>query len=158
MEVILKLWVYDRPGVLDRIAGLIRRKGWNIDSLTAGDIEQGVSQINMSLTGQAVEARVLCEHLEELDFLRSWEECTPETHVIWEMLLFSVPREHQSVARQEGMRIIREVNGIIFAEFTGTPEQVSDLLQTQKDCMMSCSRSGPLVLANNPVEDSGYEK
>lgn len=153
MEVMLKLWVYDRPGVLDRIAGLIRRKGWNISSLTAGDIEEGISQINIALKGQLVDARALCEHLAELDFLRVWEECTPETHVVCEMLLFSVPLGEAALARQPGMRILRETGNFLFVEFTGTPAQVNELLRTEKHRMASCSRSGPLALSNDPKED-----
>lgn len=154
MEVTLKLWVYDRPGVLDRIAGLIRRKGWNISSLTAGDIAEGVSQINIALKGQLLDAKALCDHLAELDFLRAWEECSPETHVICEMLLFSIPERERELAQRPGMRILREGDGIVFVEFTGTPAQVNELMQTEKARMSSCSRSGPLALSNDPKEET----
>lgn len=152
MEVILKLWVYDRPGVLDRIAGLVRRKGWNINSLTAGDIEEGVSQINMALTGQMVEARVLCEHLAELDFLRSWEECAPDTHVMCEMLVFSVPEAEKALTQGEEIRVVGEHKGNLFAEYTATPGEINQFLQANRHRMTSCSRSGPLVLAIDPRE------
>jgi len=40
--------VADRPGVLNRIASLVRRRGYNIDSLTVGHTDAaGISRMTL---------------------------------------------------------------------------------------------------------------
>lgn len=155
MDTILKIWAYDRPGVLDRIAGLIRRQGWNVSSMTAGDVEEGLSQIHLSLSGKNVDAEKLGEHLDELDGVRRWEECLPQTHVIREMAMFSVRKDRPVLPEMDGLRIVDKQCGLLFAEYTGSPHEVSELLRQVHGQTVSCVRTGPLVLSaqENPPEE-----
>lgn len=159
MEVILKIWAQDRPGVLDRIAGLIRRQGWNVGSMTAGDVEEGLSQIHLLLSGKNVDTAKLGEHLDELEGVRQWEECLPETHVIREMVMFSVRKDHPALPEVKALRIVEKRDGLLFVEFTGKPEEVDALLGLVRGQTVSCVRTGPLVLSarNAHKEESRYE-
>ena len=48
MSRILSVWVDNKPGVLARIAGLIARRGFNIESLAVSITEEGVrSRVTM---------------------------------------------------------------------------------------------------------------
>lgn len=71
MERVYSILVDNRPGVLDRVVGLIRRYGWNILSLVAADADdQGHSVITMAVSC-ASEIRMPDSKLEELDFVLS---------------------------------------------------------------------------------------
>lgn len=146
-EVVLKILAYDRPGALDRIAGLIRRKGWNIDSLTAGDVGGGLTQICISMHGPAVDAESLGEHFSELDIIQSWQECRRDTYTIREMVLFCVEKSGGCIADIDGARVVVRRNGMLYAEYTGTPDEVDELLHAMRGRMISCVRSGPLVIS-----------
>ncbi len=144
MEVILKLLVYDRPGVLDRVAGIIRRKAWNIGSITAGAVSAGKSQISLSLaSADPGEIRELCEYLAELDFLLSWEQCAPETHLLRELLVFAAAAaDAGELARRNGIKLLRTEGEIAFLEYVAMPAQVSAMMRELGGKMLSCSRSG----------------
>jgi acetolactate synthase-1/3 small subunit len=48
----ISAWVNDQPGVLQRIAGLFGRRGFNIDSITVGNSEEpGLSRMIIVTTG-----------------------------------------------------------------------------------------------------------
>ncbi len=49
---ILVALVEDRPGVMQRVSGLFRKRNFNIDSITVGRSEQGgISRITMTVAG-----------------------------------------------------------------------------------------------------------
>jgi len=146
-DIILSFWAYDRPGVLDRITGLIRRQNWNISSLTAGDIDQGISQINIALRGKKVDLQRLGDCLDELDGIRSWEVCGPDTHRVRELVMFRINKVHESVPDIEGVTITEKIGNMLYAEFIGTPDEVDRLLQNIRGKMISFVRTGPLVLS-----------
>lgn len=71
MERIYSIFVDNKPGVLDRVVGLIRRYGWNILSLVAADADdRGHSIITMAVSC-ASEIRMPDSKIEELDFVHS---------------------------------------------------------------------------------------
>ena len=52
----LVLLVEDHPGVLNRVVSLMRRRNFNIDSITVGHSEQpGVSRMTIQLRGESEE-------------------------------------------------------------------------------------------------------
>ena len=59
------VYVENRPGVLNRIASLFRRRGYNIESLTVGHTEHpGVSRMTIvSSIGEGAAHRVGSQHL-----------------------------------------------------------------------------------------------
>lgn len=155
MSTILKILAYDRPGVLDRIVGLIRRQGWNIDTLSAADAdrEAGVSQINIALSGRNVNLRGLGALLSELDTVKSWEEAQPDQDVIWELLLFRLaPAQAQLVPA--GARMVAEEAGWLFYEFSGPPAAVAELLRQLGRENIAYARTGALMLSK---EEGGRE-
>ena len=48
--------VQDRPGVLSRVAGLVRRRGYNIESLAVGHSEQpSISRMTIVVESDQIE-------------------------------------------------------------------------------------------------------
>ncbi|MBF6595702.1 MAG: acetolactate synthase small subunit, partial [Thermaceae bacterium] len=52
MRHVVSVLVQDQPGVLQRIAGLIARRGFNIESLAVGRTHQeGLSRLSLAVSG-----------------------------------------------------------------------------------------------------------
>ena len=52
MKHTLVAWMRDKPGVLNRVSGLLRRRNFNIDSLQVGHSEQGgISRMTFVVDG-----------------------------------------------------------------------------------------------------------
>ena len=60
----ITLLVSDSPGVLQRVAGLISRRGYNMDSLTVGASErEGLARIVIVTSGDESRIRQMCSQL-----------------------------------------------------------------------------------------------
>lgn len=151
MNVLIRILVYNRPGVLDRIAGIVRRRGWNIDGLTIGMTAENLMQINLSIDGQHIDVPEFGHLLSEMHDVESWEECSAQHHFVREMLLLSYRKDSgqsEVISGISGIRTIKEdEDGRIYAEYTGSPEETAakyDLLQKNS---VYCIRAGKIVLA-----------
>lgn len=140
MPNIIRMRVYDRPGVLDRIAGLIRRNGVNIKSITSGNVSDGMNQITISL-GEHARLEALGHRFSEMSSVRHWEKCTPETHIIRELILARFNQSQKHLIEPE-MRVIREENGLIFVEFVADPLTVDAMIEKLRAENVACSRGG----------------
>jgi acetolactate synthase-1/3 small subunit len=61
------LYVDDRPGVLDRVASLFRRRAFNIESLTVVRTDRpGVSRMTIEVQADDAKARRIEAHLHKL--------------------------------------------------------------------------------------------
>ncbi len=59
--------VEDKPGVLARVAGLLRRRAFNIESLTVGHTQQpGISQMTIVVDSEQTDAQKVVQHLNKL--------------------------------------------------------------------------------------------
>jgi acetolactate synthase-1/3 small subunit len=87
MKTILRLGVYDSPGVLDRIAGLIRRNGYNINSLNAGVFRGGASQINIVLDDERADVAKIGKQLYDINFISEYRAFNVGNAVIRELVL-----------------------------------------------------------------------
>ena len=67
--------VYDKPGVLSRVAGLFTRRGFNIESLAVGNSEKpGVSRITIVAKGDDRELEQITKQLYKLlDVIRVYD-------------------------------------------------------------------------------------
>jgi acetolactate synthase-1/3 small subunit len=142
MPHIIRMRVFDRPGVLDRVTGLIRRNGINIKTITSGNVAEGASQITISLGGNA-RIDPLVDKLREMASVRGVEKCTPETHIILELMLarFTGDKKHLI---EEGMTVLREESGLVFAQYVADPVRIDAVLQKLQEHGIVCIRGGAL--------------
>lgn len=91
MEQILAIVVRNQPGVLMRVAGLISRRGYNIDSLAVGTT-QNPEFSRMTVTMQADEATIVqvCKQLAKLSEVEKIKILTRKTSAIRSMILVKV--------------------------------------------------------------------
>ena len=83
--------VQDRPGVLTRVAGLFRRRGFNIASLAVGASERkGLSRLTFVVTGDQYTVEQATRHLEKLIDVVKVSNISEEDVVARELALIKV--------------------------------------------------------------------
>jgi acetolactate synthase small subunit len=151
MPKIMCIHVFDRPGVLDQITGLIRRNSVNIQAVTSGNVAEGISQITITL-GEHARLDALGSRLSEMSCVHGWEKCVPETHIIRELLLVRFTGRQKRLM-ENGMRIIREENGVTFAEYVAEPSVIDAVFEKLRENNVECTRGGVLSLPLSKGEE-----
>lgn len=83
--------VEDRPGVLNRVASLFRRRGFNIDSLAVGTTEEdGISRMTIVVDGAEGIAQQVERQLDKLIDVVAVEDLTKQEIVVRELALIKV--------------------------------------------------------------------
>ena len=97
--------VQDRPGVLARIAGLFRRRGFNIASLAVGRSEQpGLSRMTFVVEGPYEVVRHVSAQLDRLIDVVEVHDIT-EQNIVWrELALIKVTAD--ALARREILELV----------------------------------------------------
>src|SRR5512136_2572128 len=91
MEHTLVALVEDKPGVLNRVASLLRRRAFNIESLTVGHTEvPGVSRMTLVVDLEGDAARRLEAHLHKLVNVLRVEDVTDRPVVFRDLALVKV--------------------------------------------------------------------
>ncbi len=84
-------WMEDKPGVLNRVAGLFRRRNFNIDSLAVGHSETpGISRMTFVVDGDDRMVDQSIKQLEKLINVTRVENVTDRPAVIRELALIRV--------------------------------------------------------------------
>jgi acetolactate synthase-1/3 small subunit len=84
-------WMEDKPGVLNRVAGLFRRRNFNIESLTVGHSEtRGISRMTFVVEGDARQVSQVQTQLDKLINVTAVQDVTNEPTVIRELALVKV--------------------------------------------------------------------
>lgn len=93
--------VEDRPGVLNRVASLFRRRGFNIDSLAVGTTEEsGISRMTIVVDGDAGVVEQVEKQLYKLIDVVKVSDLTQEDTVMRELALIKVsatPQQRREV-------------------------------------------------------------
>lgn len=127
--------VEDKPGVLNRIASLFRRRGFNITSLTVGrTAEAGISRLTLVLDADDDTARRIEADLYKLVNVLLVEDVTFTPSIARELALIKVragaetrPRVIQ-VCDVFGARVIDMTADQLTVELTATHDKIDDLV------------------------------
>jgi acetolactate synthase-1/3 small subunit len=123
--------VEDKPGVLNRVASLFRRRAFNIESLTVGHTERsGVSRMTIVIDSDAVGARRIIAHLYKLVNVIQVDDLAEKPAVNRDLALVKV--NAQGEARAGLLRVVDETRAHIVdtgestmtVEITGEPEHL----------------------------------
>jgi len=97
--------VADRPGVLNRVASLFRRRAFNIESLTVGHTErEGISRMTIVVDGHRTDSEKVAQNLEKLVDVLLVEDVTDRSAILHDLVLIKV-QIHDRAARSEILRI-----------------------------------------------------
>lgn len=101
-KVVLSLLVDNVSGVLSRVAGLFSRRGYNIESITAGvTANPKYTRITVVATGDELILEQIANQLRKLEDVRDIKELKPECAVCRELLMVKVkagPGDRQPIS------------------------------------------------------------
>ncbi len=146
--------VQDEPGVLTRVAGLFRRRGFNIESLSVGHCEQpGLSRMTVVVIGDDAEVEQVTKQLDKLINVVSVTDITREDKVVRELALIKVSAS--ATTRSEIMQIVDVFRANIVdvapdsltVEVTGDEDKIDSLIKMLRDFgMQELARTGRTAL------------
>ncbi|NJN18287.1 MAG: acetolactate synthase small subunit [Oscillochloris sp.] len=126
--------VQDRPGVLSRVAGLVRRRGYNIESLAVGHSEQpGVSRLTLVVEAEDVEqvTKQLYRLIEVIKVSDVTFDPTVEREMAMVKLHAPAATRHEivSMCGVFDAKIVDVGSNTLIIEMTGTPSKVENFLE-----------------------------
>ncbi len=128
------LLVQDRPGVLSRVAGLVRRRGYNIQSLAVGHSEQpGISRMTIVVESDHVEQVV--KQLYRLIEVIKVSDVTDDPTVEREMVvvkLHAPPAVRHEIVSMCGVfdaKVVDVGATTLIVEMTGAPAKVENFIE-----------------------------
>lgn len=133
MHTIVAL-VQDRPGVLSRVAGLVRRRGYNIASLAVGHSEQpGISRMTIVVESDHVEQVVkqLYRLIEVIKVSDVSDDPTVEREMVVVKLHAPAAVRHEivSMCGVFDAKIVDVGTNTMIIEMTGTPSKVENFIE-----------------------------
>jgi acetolactate synthase-1/3 small subunit len=125
----------DKPGVLNRVSSLFRRRNYNIESLTVGHSETpGISRMTIVVDGDARVVEQVVKQLSKLVNVTQVLNVSDKPTVIRELVLIKVKAAHGT--RSEIMeltnvfraRVVDVGTTSLTVEITGLEEKVNSLI------------------------------
>lgn len=137
MQSTLIALVEDKPGVLNRVSSLFRRRAFNIESLAVGHTESpGVSRMTIVVDSTQTDVRQVVQNLYKLVNVIQVEDVTEQPTVMRDLALIKVHAPDGS-ARAEVMQIVETFRArvvdvslkTLMIEVTGTNEKINGLVE-----------------------------
>jgi acetolactate synthase-1/3 small subunit len=160
-------YVEDKPGVLNRVASLFRRRAFNIESLTVGHTDQpGISRMTIVVDTDELGARRVEANLYKLVNVLRVDNVTAQATVERDLALIKVTAKNGK--RSEIMqlvdvyraRIVDVTNESLVVEITGTEDKIESLvdvlrpfgiIEMVRTGVVSMTRGSQAVSANPPL-------
>lgn len=154
----LVVYVEDKPGVLNRVSSLFRRRNFNIDSLTVGHTETpGVSRMTIVCdTDPTAVRRVEANIYKLVDVLRV-DDITDQPAVERELAMIKVATTADTrpqiiqMAEVFRARVVDISPESVIVEITGSGEKIERLLDVLKPYgVLEVARTGLVAMARGP--------
>ncbi|OGO08430.1 MAG: acetolactate synthase small subunit [Chloroflexi bacterium RBG_13_60_13] len=151
---ILVALVANKPGVLNRVASLFRRRGFNIESITVGHTEkEGISRMTIVVNGDSATVEQVRKQLDKVIDVIKVHDITQESVVDRELALIKV--KTTSANRSEIIQIVDIFRANIVdvaadslvVEVTGDEEKLTSLFRLlSKFGIKEIARTGRLAM------------
>lgn len=160
----LVLLVEDHPGVLNRIVSLMRRRSFNIDSITVGHSEQpGISRMTIQLRGEPADVEQAGKQLYKLLEVVKVVDLKPDEAVIRELVMVKVAArgavraEVVQTAAIYGARVLDATPGSLMIEMAGREEEIESFLAMMRVYgIREMVRSGKVALSRVVAPKRGH--
>ena len=144
----------NKPGVLQRVASMIRRRGFNIDSLAVGPTDDpSVSRMTITVhVGKAAAEQAMKQLYKLVDVIKI-DDITTERVVAQELVLIKVnapPRTRRELLDIVDIfrgRVVDVASTTVIIEITGTGEKVDNFVELAKPFgIKEIARSGAVAM------------
>jgi acetolactate synthase-1/3 small subunit len=133
---LLSVLVENRPGVLQRVASMIRRRGFNIDSLSVGPTDDPtMSRMTITVHVGRQAAEQAMKQLYKLVDVIKIDDITTERVLAHELLLIKVNaparsrRDLLDIVDIFGGRVVDVASNTLIIELTGPADRVGDFIE-----------------------------
>jgi acetolactate synthase-1/3 small subunit len=151
---LLSVLVENKPGVLQRVASMIRRRGFNIDSLSVGPTEDdSVSRMTIAVHVGKQQAEQATKQLAKLVDVITIDDITGLRSVAHELLLI---RLHAPAAQRREVldlvsiyrgRVVDVASSTLIVEVTGSTEKIDNFIELMQPYgIKEVARSGAVAL------------
>ncbi len=152
---IFVVYVEDKPGVLNRVASLFRRRAYNIDSLSVGHTEQvGISRMTIVMEADDTVARLVEANLYKLVNVLRVEDVTRSPSVSRDLALIKVQADASKRAEVLQVievfraRVVDVTPGALITEITGTEDKIDGLLDVLRPFgIIEMARTGTVAMS-----------
>jgi len=146
--------VENKPGVLNRVASLFRRRNFNIESLNVGRTEDpDISRMTIVMDSDALDARKVEAHLYKLVNVIDVQELTNQPSVTRDLALIKIkalPEQRTEIANLASIfrgKIVDVAPDSVIVEITGTEDKIESLLELLRPVgIMEMVRSGRVAM------------
>ena len=154
--------VEDHPGVLNRVASLFRRRGFNIDSIAVGATEtEGVSRMTIVIDGATTQVEQVEKQLYKLIDVIKVSDITNDKPIARELALIKVRcnnlNRHEIVQLAQIFRaeIVDVTETTLVVQAVGDEETLEHLLAMLRPYgVREIVRTGRVALASGPMSTS----
>ena len=164
MKHVVVAWMEDKPGVLARVAGLFRRRGFNIESLVVGHSEtSGISRMTFVVDGDDRVMHQVESQLAKLINVTALEDVTAMPVVVREMALIKVSAEGGEkrteilqMAEVFRAKIVDVGHNALTLEVTGEQDKVDSLIGLlRRFGIQELSRTGQVAMVRAAARENG---
>ena len=155
MPHVLVVYTDDEPGVLTRVASLIRRRGFNIHSLTVGPTERtGLSRMTIVVDAEAPTVRQAVEHLRKLVNVLEVQQLGDRPMVVRDLVLVRVAAtpevrsEVLQLAQVFRANVVDIAEDSLVIECTGSLAKIDALVDSMRPFgILELGRTGAVAMA-----------
>jgi acetolactate synthase-1/3 small subunit len=155
MQSTLIALVENKPGVLNRVASLFRRRNFNIESLNVGQTERPeFSRMTIVVKGEHLDARKVEANLYKLVNVIDVQDVTHQPSVKRDLALIKVqatPEQRSDVVDLANIfraRVVDVAPDSVIVEITGTEDKVEGLVELLRPIgIVEMVRTGVVAMA-----------
>ena len=148
------VYVEDKPGVLNRVVSLFRRRGFNIESLAVGHTDlEGVSRMTIVMEADEAAARLVEANLYKLVNVLRVEGLTDGDAVLRDLALIKVRASAEQRAQVLQIvnvfraRVVDVVTDALVVEITGSEDKIEGLLDALRPLgIIEMARTGTVAM------------
>lgn len=152
---VLVVLVLDKPGVLNRVASLMRARNFNIDSLAVSRTDRPhISRMTLTLHGDDVAVEQAAKQLYRLVDVLKVQDVTSDPIVEHELAFIKIRAtdanrgEIVRIAELARGRVVDLAEGSVIVEATGTEREIDDLIGLVRGYgIKELVRTGAVVMA-----------
>ena len=156
--------VEDKPGVLNRVASLFRRRNFNIESLNVGRTErEGISRMTIVVDSEQVDAFKVETNLYKLINVIDVQDVSRQPTVTRDLALIKVQARSEQRAEIANLasifrgRIVDVASDSVIVEITGTEDKIESLIELLRPFnILEMVRTGQVAMTRGTASGVRY--